>query len=162
VVTVKAPLPARVRGFTAIEVMVVVAIVGIIAAIAAPNMADMVRVQRVRSAAFDIVSAITLARSEALKRNTTVTITPTGGDWVQGWTTKDFNGNVLQTQQAFSCTTCHFTGAADITFTAAGRLPIGSGTKQIAVIDDKLDAAKYRCIDVDLSGRAVTKQGVCV
>lgn len=149
------------RGFTAPEMMIVVAIVGILAAIAAPNMADMVKVQRVRTAAFDIVAGLTLARSEALKRNVQVTISPTAGSWAQGWTTTDSNGNVVQRQQPFSCTTCTFTGPASVTYTSSGRLPAGGSPPEFAITSSSIDASKYRCIDVDLSGRPVTKMGAC-
>jgi type IV fimbrial biogenesis protein FimT len=147
-------------GFTAPEMMIVVAIVGILAAIAAPNMADMVRVQRVRTAAFDVVAGLTLARSEALKRNASVTITPTGGQWGNGWTTQDTNGNVVQQQQPFSCSSCTFTGPANITYTSSGRLPAGGAAAWIGITSTNItDQSKFRCITVDLSGRPVTKTG---
>jgi len=141
--------------------MIVVAIIGILAAIAAPNMADMMRVQRVRTTAFDIVAGLTLARSEALKRNATVTITPVNGQWMQGWKTTDANGNVVQEQQPITCSTCTITGPATVAYTSGGRLPIGGSAPEFAVTASGLDTTKYRCIDVDLSGRPVTKQGAC-
>jgi type IV fimbrial biogenesis protein FimT len=148
-------------GFTATEIMIVVAIVGIVTAIAAPNMADMIKVQRVRAAAFDIVAALTLARSEALKRNQPVTITPNSGGWSNGWVTKDTAGNVLQQQGPFTCSSCSFSGPGSITYTSSGRLPLGTAAPQFAVTNANLDATKYRCINVDLSGRPVTTQGAC-
>ena len=151
----------RQGGFTAAELMIVLAIVGILTAIAAPNMATMIKVQRVRTAAFDIVAGLTLARSEALKRNSPVTLTPNSGSWASGWIAKDGNGNIVQQSGPFSCSSCTFSGPGTITYTAAGRLPIGSAPPQFAITSSDVDTSKYRCIDVDLSGRPVTKTGAC-
>ena len=76
----------RSRGFTVTEMLIVVAIMGILAAIATPYMGDMIRRQRIKTAAFDVFSSLAFARSEAIKRNTTVTLTPTNAaDWAFGW-----------------------------------------------------------------------------
>ena len=149
------------RGFNIVELMIVLGIVGLLTAIAAPNMADMVRVQRVRTAAFDIVAGLTLARSEALKRNVSVTMTPAAGGWGNGWISKDTNNNVVQQQGPFSCGSCTFTGPGSVTYTSAGRLPVGTAAPEFAITSTNIDSSKFRCIDVDLSGRPVTKTGVC-
>ena len=150
------------KGFNVVELMIVLAIVGVLTAIAAPNMADMVRVQRVRTAAFDIVAGLTLARSEALKRNAKVIMTPAAGGWGNGWTSTDSNNNVVQKQGPFSCASCTFTGPGTLTYTSEGRLPTGSGAPFFQITSTNIDSSKYRCIDVDLSGRPVTKTGaVC-
>ena len=55
-------------GFTAIELMVVVAIVAILTALAAPSFATMVESWRVRLATEHLQSTLYYARSEAIKR----------------------------------------------------------------------------------------------
>ena len=72
------------RGFTAIELMVVVAIVAVLAALAGPSFTPMIERWRVRQTAEALQSSIYLARSEAIKRGGGITIDASGG-WDQGW-----------------------------------------------------------------------------
>jgi type IV fimbrial biogenesis protein FimT len=55
------------RGFTLIELMVVVAVVAVLAALAVPGFSDLTERNRLRSASSAIYSEIQLARSESLK-----------------------------------------------------------------------------------------------
>ena len=91
-------------GFTAIELMVVVAIVAVLTALAAPSFTPLFERWRVRDAAENMTSTMYLARSEAIKRSGNVIIrkhdtmgacTSTGNtDWSCGWYVFfDSNGN---------------------------------------------------------------------
>jgi type IV fimbrial biogenesis protein FimT len=159
-------------GFSIIELMVVVAIIGLLAAIAAPNLGGMVRKQRVRAASFDVFSSLTLARSEAVKRNAAVTMTPAGGDWARGWTITDANGTVLRNQGLIDTLKpdgslagmITIAGPASATYSGTGRLAAAVAPFQLSAnISDaqELTATAVRCVSIDLSGRPTSKACAC-
>lgn len=76
--------PTGQRGFTAIELMVVVAIIAVLAALAGPSFTPLIERWRVRDAAEALTSSLYLARSEAIKRGGGIAIDATGG-WNTGW-----------------------------------------------------------------------------
>lgn len=97
-------LGALSRGFTAIELMVVVAIVAVLAALAAPSFTPLIERWRVRQAVEGLQSSIYLARSEAIKRgggiviqknaNTAQCATSAKQEWDCGWfVCEDTNNN---------------------------------------------------------------------
>jgi type IV fimbrial biogenesis protein FimT len=77
------PCRTVVRGFTLIELMTVMAVVAVMAALAAPAVREQIANFRIRSAAEGIVAGLNLARAEAARRNSPVTLTlsATGGGW---------------------------------------------------------------------------------
>lgn len=62
-------MTAKIRGFTLIEMMLVIAILGIILAMAIPSFSDLLARRRVDAAANEFLGAFNLAKSEAVKRN---------------------------------------------------------------------------------------------
>jgi len=80
-------------GFTLIELMITVALLGLLLALGLPSFADMVRRNRIQSAASSLSVALATARSEAVKRGRNVSICTssdssacrTTGDWSSGW-----------------------------------------------------------------------------
>ena len=74
------------RGFSLLEVMVVVAILAILAALAGPSFTPMIERWRVRSATEDLQSSLYFARSEAIKRGGGISVAAKdGADWSSGW-----------------------------------------------------------------------------
>ena len=147
----------RERGFTTTELMVVVAIVAVLTALAAPNMRGLIQTQRVKTASFDLFAGLVFARSEAIKRNSAVTMTPGASGWGDGWTLTDNGGTMVGKQDPFSQLT--FTGPATVTFNGMGRL--NGPASQFQISDTALDQCKWRCVTLDLSGRPVSSVGAC-
>jgi len=73
------------RGFTLIELMTVIVIVAILLAIGVPYMTDFVAEQRVRTAASDIASEMSLARAKAIETSHRAYIEKLGPTWLNGW-----------------------------------------------------------------------------
>jgi len=65
------------RGFTLMELLVVLAIVGVIMGLAVPNFGLYIRNSRLTGAANDLLGSMTLARTEAIKRQVPVAVCAT-------------------------------------------------------------------------------------
>ena len=80
-------------GFTLMELMVTLTVVGILAAVGIPSFSSVIRNNRITAHTNELVTALTLARSEAMKRGDVVTTCPSedgetcagNNDWSTGW-----------------------------------------------------------------------------
>ena len=79
------------RGMTLIELMIVIIILAVVIAIAAPSFTQVIKTNRMRTETNKLVAALNYAKSEAVKRNTVVTLcaSSTGnsctGNLQEGW-----------------------------------------------------------------------------
>ncbi len=97
----------KLRGFTLVELMIVLVIAAILGAMAMPSMRDFVRDNRLATETNTMITALALARSEATKRRRRVAVcsstnpaatTPacngSAGNWDGGWLVfEDSNAN---------------------------------------------------------------------
>ena len=147
------------RGFTLLELLVVIAVAGILASFALPSFREYMGIQKIRAAAFDVSAAILAARSEAIKRNASVTMVQAGGNWKNGWTIVSA-GNTLGTQGAFS-------GLVITNSASAGTLSFGNDGRLAATSNFTIDlstpssSVPPRCIKIGLTGVPSSKQGSC-
>jgi len=139
-------------GFTLIEVMVVLAITVILSMIAAPSFKSLIAGQRARAASTDLYAALTLARSEAIKRNTQVTLQPAvpAALWQGGWRIPNPSdtGHPVVVHGAVAGAT--ITGPASVVYLPNGRVNSDTAPSFDIALDG---AASHRCVQVDLSGR---------
>lgn len=137
-----------------------IAIMGIVLAIAAPSMSELVQSQRTRNAVSKIYSALALARSEAIKRNASVTLTRVGTDWGNGWTMAT-GATTLQSEGTIADTTIDLkvngAAASALTFNASGRLPSTTASAVFMVYVTSNTALRASCVTINLGGTASIK-----
>lgn len=81
------------HGFTLIELMITLALAAIILTLGVPSFTETIRTNRVATQVNELVTALNLARSEAIKRATAVTVCASAdqatcsgsNDWRTGW-----------------------------------------------------------------------------
>lgn len=166
--------PASECGFTLIELMVTVAVLAILLTIAIPNYQMFVMNSRMASQTNDLITALSLARSEAVKRAANVTVcassdgaTCTGG-WDDGWIVRDAAGTPLRVQQALGGAST-LTGGADVAstiiFTASGRttIPVTATTPSttLTLCPPTPASVQGRAIQIERTGRANSSPVAC-
>jgi type IV fimbrial biogenesis protein FimT len=162
----------RTRGFSLIELMVVIAIAAVLFGIGVPNMQQYVVSSRLSSTSNEFFTTLNLARSEAVRRSAQVTLVTSGAansrDWTTGWTMfVDTNRDgalsageeVLRVGPALENPTTMFGSAnfgTSVSFDSTGRLTSGGGTFVIchgtALVVDGL--ARSRALILNSAGRA--------
>ncbi|MES2014929.1 MAG: GspH/FimT family pseudopilin [Pseudomonadota bacterium] len=85
------------RGFSLVELMMVLAIAAVLLGLASPDMRNLLQRRRLDSAVTDLYGAVNLARSQAIARGSRVQLVPlepAGVDWSRGWVVfVDANGD---------------------------------------------------------------------
>lgn len=149
------------RGFTLPELLIVVTVMGVLLAAGVPSFVEFIRNQRVKTASFDVFSSLVVARSEAITRNTSVTIAPSSAtNWANGWRITYVDGTTTVTlREQAAMPNITITGPASVVYRGSGRLT-GSSTPQFQLTASG-STVITRCINVDLSGRPVSKATAC-
>lgn len=159
-------MPKRQSGFTLIELLITVALVGVVAIIGTPNLQYLIAVYRVKTAATDLHTMLVLARSEAIKRNSTAVITATNSsNWALGWTVTS-GGQTIARQDAYSGIVISTSNAAygsksfsSVTYNGTGRENSTDGVSFI-LTSSSVTGFPARCVVLDPSGRPTVRKDV--
>lgn len=155
-------------GFTLVEVLVTIFILAIVIAIGVPSYQSMIRGSAMSSNSSDILTSFNYARIEAIKRATSVQLTPqTHADWSSGlvvWLDSDEdgvldNGEELRIWETFaSGTSVNSSNAATgFVFNAMGEV---NQEDQLTLCDDRV-AEQGRVISVLVSGATYAEKVTC-
>jgi type IV fimbrial biogenesis protein FimT len=168
-----------IRGFTLIEMMTALMVLGILFAMALPSFRDLTRSNRVSAGANDLVTALAIARSEALHQSINVSVcASTNGtscvavaagttDWTTGWIaftdtgtagTVDGTDAILQKWTALTGDTRLNGSASYIGYTTTGML---TTARNFDVFYTGCTGAKARHVDVALVGLVTTTEANC-
>lgn len=149
------------RGLTLIEAMVVVAMLAIVSSLATPGLRAFATSQRAKTLSYDLVADLLVARSEALKRNAPVSVTPLGSTWASGWRVMA-GDQQLSARPADTATLVFDAAPAAITFNLYGRVGAPADPVRMTVRSADLSAdVTKRCVELDPAGYARTKMGAC-
>jgi type II secretion system protein H len=144
------------KGFTLIEMMVVVLVLAILAAFAAPSFRTMIANQRVTSAAQELQVLLLFARAEAVYKRTESTVTPTGLKWEAK--VKD---QVLRESTLSDAVNAEPGSSGGVVFEISGQARPASGGTSYAVSVSATNASRVQCLSVSPAG-LVRLQGVPV
>jgi type IV fimbrial biogenesis protein FimT len=154
----------RLRGFTVVEALTVLAVIAVLAAIALPSFADVLASQRLRAAGTDLMSSLLLARSEAIKRNAQIQVAPrNGGDWTSGWRVATVaTDEQVDRKEALGMRVAVSAAPASIVYQRNGRLGV-AGMVQVEFRDSEHHpGVRARCVLIDPSGLPRLQLGECV
>lgn len=164
----KPAIAVFVRGFSLVEMMVTLGISFILLALAVPSFNDAILGSKLSTYANSLVSSSFLARSEAIKRNSNVTMcvstdetTCTTGGWEQGWIV--LAGTTVLHKQKAASNGFKLTGTVpSLTYQPTG---VGSTQATITVCRSIPSVGtEERVVSISATGRAsvaTTTAGIC-
>lgn len=146
------------KGFTLIELMIVIAIASILMTLAVPSFSLMINNSKVTSATNEFIGSLNLARSEALKRSNNVSLCMSGNTAYSACLSPVPTGTSYTEKGWIVFSDCNANGVIDTAAAAAGcadggvdqRLKVGESNDQV-----KMDTHNMDYVTFNLSGRVV-------
>ena len=165
------------KGFTVIELMIALAVAAVLLLLAIPSFRTLTMDKRITTQTNDFISTLVLARAEALKRVSRVTVCKSvngtacagSGGWEQGWIVfadadddaiVDNGEAILQVRSTMDGdnTLLGSTNVANyISFVASGSPKLTSGAFQsgtLVVCDERGAGEDARAINISVTGRS--------
>ena len=163
-------------GFTLVELILTMMMLGILSTIAFSSFGTLIKTNRVATQSNDFMSALMLARSESLKRNSRTTVCrsvngsacATSGGWEQGWiifadtdndATVDVGETIVQVYSALDANSSlrgETNVAAYISYIPTGITQLVGGSTQsgtLVMCDDRGWGEDARAIIISATGR---------
>lgn len=126
--------PPRARGFTLVELLVVMAIAAIGAKLAAPGISQLLANYKVRGVAEAILTGLNFARGEAVRRNTPVSFSLASDG---GWTVQQVSPSATLLSRSAAdlagATVASSSSATSVTFVATGLVQTGTQMTQVNI-----------------------------
>lgn len=143
----------RRQGFTLFELMTSIAILGILTTLAVPSYRVFIVDSRLSAQTNLFLAALNLARSEAVKRNSTVTVQAKAATWSSGWRVLDETGALLRDFPALNGgnTLVSATASTALVFRSSGQMQ-GGGNAHFNLCTD--DSGSSRSIVIGAAGHA--------
>jgi len=154
------------RGFTLIELMIAIAVLAIVLGLGVPSFRDAIQNNRATAAANDVVTALQLARSEAIRRRQNVVVCrrnaagdacDDGTNWAVGWLVQS-GGTPIQTWDPRNGNPNLTASANTVTFQSTGR---ATAAATITITFPNCTGAQSRTIGVAATGRVTTTRNAC-
>ena len=144
------------RGFTLVELMISLLLLAVLLGTGVPSFRSMMAEQRLRAISSDLRIALNTARSEAVKRNRSVVLSPSGSGWSGGWSiASPVPGDpaILNHPEA---TGVAISGPGSVAFN-----PMGRSTAADFEIGVSAVSGAELCLQMEIDGRATATKGVC-
>lgn len=158
-------------GFNLIELMVTTVILVIVVTFAIPGFQNLIESNRVTSQTNNLLSAFKTARSEAVNRGQSVTLTAVSGDFTQGWCIYQGAAGsncasvtpIRQFEAADSVSIVSVSGDTSFEFDGQGQMVVPNAAVNINVepADCDGEADARRQINIGAAGRASSSRGDC-
>lgn len=152
------------RGFTLVELMIVLVVAAVLLGLAVPSMSQFTLSGKLRAYSNEIVASVALARSEAIKRNQPVRLCVANADgddceaggWENGWIVISSDDEVLLRQQAIDDGFKIISAEDELSFQASG---VGSTSATLTVCRATPSVGdQERIVTISATGRTtVTK-----
>lgn len=141
------------KGFSLIELLVVISIVGILAAVALPSYTQQIKQDRLVSNTNQLHSIYKFARSEAVKREQEITLAVSRNKWLV-----KVNAGALNEETLLEFRPTHssisVTGLADMTISDTGSIAVG---QDFDITDNDNTTVDYR-LSIYVSGQSFTEK----
>jgi type IV fimbrial biogenesis protein FimT len=147
--------------------MMTITILAVVLVVAVPNIRDMIVNNRLASQANNFIAALTVARSEAIKRRVTTRVqawdvanNADTANWGLGWQVVDTsNAEVIREFNALQGGSTLTGGVTEIDYEASGILGVAAQTFQLG--HPECEGDQHRTITIGSTGRASVARVAC-